>query len=70
LRKLDSDSLGRAIRDVESCLSDVDKMGLTRIGAILDTALNELKALADSLDALDKAVQPRPGCSDICNDQT
>lgn len=55
MHKLDAMGLRAVILELESCLTKVDALGLTRAGAILDTALVELRSIQRSIDVIDEA---------------
>lgn len=50
-----AECLNKVIAEVESCLAEVDRLGLTRAGAILHTAIIEMKAIVQSVEALERA---------------
>ncbi|RVQ68773.1 hypothetical protein EKN06_00625 [Croceicoccus ponticola] len=55
MHNLDAMGLRAVILEMESCLTKVDALGLTRAGAILDTALVELRSIQRSIDVIDEA---------------
>ncbi|WP_156500652.1 hypothetical protein [Croceicoccus bisphenolivorans] len=57
MNKLNRAQLSETIDGVQECLAAVDAMGLTRAGAILETALMELRSIEQSVEALNAAAR-------------